>query len=355
MEFTQLQFRGRRVLPALLFCFIAISLPGSSWAQSTYYEGKVLTILRGGAPGGYGDLQARALIPFLEKYIPGNPTIVIEYMRGAAGRKAANHMYLSVRPDGLTVGAVGNGLVTGPILGMMGTEYDLDRFIYLGSTESGSPSGIVTRKEIGLDSIEKLQAATGVRIGAHSVGHITYITGRLSAYLLGLKEPKFVVGYSGPERVAALLRGEVDAGSMSAATATQNPTMPDQVDIHAVYTVPKGRYIPPFSTQIPEIDVFAKTEKERQILSLYRSFLYPRWPYFLPPGTPEEPVNILRQAVEKSFADPGFPKLFKKLTGAVPSPLSWREVETAIKEIPRDEEVIALYKHMADHRPLPPR
>lgn len=351
MKLTEHYFRCRRIFPALLW-FWASFLPGLSSAQSTYYDGKVLTILRGGAPGGYGDLQARALIPFLKQYIPGNPTIIIEYMRGAAGRKAANHMYLSVKPDGLTIGAVGNGLITGPILGMMGTEYDLSRFIYLGSTESGSPSAFVTRKEIGLDSIEKLRAASGVRIGAHSVGHITYITGRLTAYLLGLKEPKFVVGYSGPERVAALLRGEVDSGSMSAATATQHTMLVDKVDIHAVFTVPKDRYVPPFSSRMPEIDVFAKTEKGRQLLSLYRASLYPRWPYFLPPGTPHEPVKILRDAVEKSFKDPGFPKEFKKLTGADPSPLSWSEIETAIKEIPRDPEVIELYKHLAGHRPL---
>ena len=354
MDLRQDQFRYRHILPALLW-LCAIFLPGISWAQTTYYEGKVLTILRGGSPGGYGDLQARALIPFLHRYIPGNPTIVIQYMSGAAGRKAANHMYSSVKADGLTVGAVGNGLITGPILGMLGTEYDLARFIYLGSTESGSPTGFVTRKELGLNSLEKLRAATGLRIGAHSVGHITYITGRLTAYLLGLKKPKFVVGYSGPERVAALLTGEVDAGSMSAATATQRPMLAEKVDIHTVFTVPRGRYVPPFSNQMPEIDVFAKTDKERQVLSLYRAFLYPRWLYFLSPGTPQEPVNVLRDAMKKAFSDPGFPKEFKKLTGVIPSPVSWEGIEAAIKDISRDPEVIALYKHMADHRSLPAR
>ena len=36
-----------------------------------YYQGKTVTILGGGTPGGYGDLQARALMPYLKKYIPG--------------------------------------------------------------------------------------------------------------------------------------------------------------------------------------------------------------------------------------------------------------------------------------------
>ena len=52
---------------------------------------------------------------------------------------------------------------------------------------------------------------------------------------------------------------------------------------------------------------------------------------------------------------PGFAKEFKKLTGLEPSPISAEAIETAIKELPRDPETIALYKHIADHRPLPTR
>jgi tripartite-type tricarboxylate transporter receptor subunit TctC len=343
-----------RFLAALLSIYACVS-PGLSWGQATYYQGKTLTILRGGSPGGYGDLQARALIPYLKKYIPGEPTIVIEHKQGAAGRTAINHIYSGAKPDGLTIGAVGNVLVSGPILGLAGSNYDLDKLIYLGSTESGSPTAFVTRKEAGLDSLEKLRTATGVRIGAHSVGHITYINGRLAAYFLELKEPKFVVGYSGPEREVALLQGEVDGGSMSRATIQQEPSLVEKVYFHTVITIPKGRYVPPYSRDIPEIDSFAKNEKEHRLLSLYRAFDYPRWPYFLSPGTPKELVNILREAMAKSFKDPGFAKEFKKLTGADPSPITSEAIEAAIRELPRDPETIALYKHLADHRPMPAR
>jgi tripartite-type tricarboxylate transporter receptor subunit TctC len=329
--------------------------PGLSYTQSAYYQGKTITIMRGGSPGGYGDLQARALIPFLKKYIPGEPTIVIEHKQGAAGRTAANYIYSTVKPDGLTIGAVGNALISGPILGLPGSNYDLDKFIYLGSTESGSPTAFVTRKEARLDSLEKLRTATGIRIGAHSVGHITYINGRIAAYLLGLKAPKFVVGYSGPERDVALIQGEVDGGSMSRATIQQNPSLMEKVYFHALITIPKGRYVSPYSRDIPEIDSFVKSEKENRLLSLYRAFNYPRWPYFVPPGTPAELVNILREAMAKAFNDPGFAHEFKKLTGADPSPIPAEAIESAIKELPRDPETVAFYKHLADHRPMPER
>jgi tripartite-type tricarboxylate transporter receptor subunit TctC len=354
MEPTKNNFRWLRFLAALLSIY-AFGSPGLAWAQTAYYQGKTLTILRGGTPGGYGDLQARALIPYLKKYVPGEPTVIIEHKQGAAGRTAINYIYSGAKPDGLTIGAVGNVLVSGPILGLAGSNYDLDKLIYLGSTESGSPTAFVTRKEAGLDSVEKLRAATGIRIGANSVGHITYINGRLAAYLLGLKEPKFVVGYSSAERDVALLQGEIEGGSMSSATIQQNPSLMEKVHFHTVITVPKGRYIPPYSRETPEIDSFAKSEKEHRLLNLYRAFDYPRWPYILPPGTPKELVNILREAMAKSFKDPGFAKEFKKLTGVDPSPITSEAIEAAIKDLPRDPETIALYKHLADHRPMPPR
>jgi tripartite-type tricarboxylate transporter receptor subunit TctC len=353
MEPTQKKFRRLRLLAALLI--YACTALESSWAQTAYYQGKTVTILRGGTPGGYGDLQARALIPYLKKYIPGEPTIIIEHKQGAAGRTAINYIYSGAKADGLTIGAVGNVLVSGPILGLAGTNYELDKLIYLGSTESGSPTAFVTRKDAGFDSVDKLRATTGIRIGANSVSHITYINGRLAAYLLGLKEPKFVVGYSSAERDVALVRGEVDGGSMSSATIQQNPSLVEKVNFHAIITVPKGRYVAPYSRATPEIDSFATSEMEHRLLGLYRAFDYPRWPYILPPGTPKDLVNILRDAMTKSFKDPGFAKEFKKLTGVDPSPITAEAIEAALKDLPRDSETIALYKQLADHRPMPPR
>ena len=51
---------------------------------------------------------------------------------------------------------MGAGLVSGPILGLPGAKYNLEKLLYLGSTESGDPYLFITRKEAGLDSLEKL-------------------------------------------------------------------------------------------------------------------------------------------------------------------------------------------------------
>ena len=196
---------------------ISLLPAASAFSQADFYKGKTIKIIRGGGPGGSGEFQTRALMKFLEKYIPGQPRLMMEYVEGAAGRKAANVIYSSTRPDGLTIGSIGAGLVVGPILGLPGSNYDLDKFIYLGSTDTGDPYIFYTKASLGLDNLEKLRAASGLRLGAHAVGHPVYVTGRMVAYLLNLKEPKFVTGYTGPEIYVAITRGELDAHATGAA------------------------------------------------------------------------------------------------------------------------------------------
>jgi hypothetical protein len=230
---------------------VVVLLPGASgYAQTPFYQGKTITIIQAREPGGTGDMRVRALIPFLRKYIPGEPAIVSEYMPGGGGRKAANQLFRGVRPDGLTIGNVGAGLVSNAILGQSGVQYDIDRFIYLGSPNSASHYVFKTAARLGLSTLEKLRAHSGIRIGAQTVGHDIYMNGRLFAWLLGLKDPKFITGYSGPELDTAMLQGELDARANIADTILKRT--PDFVDkglmhFHAIIEIPRGDKHPRFS------------------------------------------------------------------------------------------------------------
>jgi tripartite-type tricarboxylate transporter receptor subunit TctC len=90
------------VLAVLAVC-AWVNLVTYGYAQSDFYKGKTITVVQIVGAGGTGDLRRKALFPFLQKYIPGNPTIVSDYMPGGGGRKAANHVYRVARADGLTM------------------------------------------------------------------------------------------------------------------------------------------------------------------------------------------------------------------------------------------------------------
>ncbi|MGH7927885.1 MAG: hypothetical protein ACREQV_08840 [Candidatus Binatia bacterium] len=328
-----------------------------AYAQSPYYQGKTIRLIQGREAGGSGDIRSRAVMPFLKKYIPGNPNIVSEFMPGGGGRKAANYIFATARPDGLAFGHVSSGIVTSAVLGQTGIQYELDKFHWLGSTDSAFHYAFFTRKELALNSLEKLRAYPGLRIGATSIGHTTYTYGRTFAWLLDLKEAKFVLGYSSLEVDVAMARGELDARSNNTAEVVRRN--PDAVkkalfDFAAVLKIPREDKEPNFD-HLPELDGLVKSERERRFLTLMRSTRMVGTPYILSPGTPKEQVQILRDAMKKTFRDPEFQKEFKKLTGDDPSPLMPESQEEIIRSIPRDAETIALFNIINGNKPLPPR
>src|ERR1700675_4066546 len=78
--------------------------PSWAFSQVPFYQGKTIIVISGQEPGGTGDMRLKALLPYLKKHIPGQPNLLPEYMPGGGGRKAANYIYRTARPDGLTLG-----------------------------------------------------------------------------------------------------------------------------------------------------------------------------------------------------------------------------------------------------------
>jgi tripartite-type tricarboxylate transporter receptor subunit TctC len=213
----------------------------------------------------------------------------------------------------------------------------------------------LTRREAGVKTIDDLRSVSNLRIGAQAVGHSIYFVGRMFAYLIGIKEPGFVVGYSGTELDAALARGEIDARINNAdTTLTRNVEMlkTGAVVPHIIMEVPKGMKHHHFSN-LPEIESFAKSERERKLLHMVRVFRQFGTPSILPPGTPKEQVEILKTAMVKIFTDPSFPAEYKKFTGDDATPLMPDDMEKALKELPRDAETVALFKQLNAAGPLP--
>lgn len=335
------------------FSGLVLFFPTAGSTQAPYYQGKTITVIAGRSPGGVADLRTKAILPFLQKHIPGNPTIVPQYMPGAGGRKAANQVYRAAA-DGLTIGASSPGVLESAVLGASGVEYDPSKFIYLGSPFSVNNNIFATRKALGINSLEKLRAASGLRIGAQSVGHIQYSRGRLFAWLLDLKDPRFVVGYPGAELDVALERGEVDARAAALDTAVLSESYKNLVDFHAILEIPKGHRPGQFA-HLPEIEAFVRSDIERRVLSLSRIFWGVGSLTYLPPGTPEKFAEILRQAFRDSYKDRQFHEQYKKTLGLYPTPLMPEEQQKLVAELPRDSEVIKLFKTIAGIDPLPSR
>ena len=74
-----------------------------SYAQD-FYAGKTIRIVVGFPAGGGFDTYSRIIARHISKYIPGNPTVVVDNVTGAGSLIAANSVYKAAKPDGLTIG-----------------------------------------------------------------------------------------------------------------------------------------------------------------------------------------------------------------------------------------------------------
>ena len=343
-----------------LICLLFLLCTGASaQPQAPFYEGKNILLVIGTDAGGSGDLRPRAILPALKKHIPGHPNIVVQYLPGAGGRKAANHVYTTVKPDGLTIGAMVTGMIQGPLFGESDVLYNLDKFIYLGSHARYAPYGFISRKAAGFTSKEKLSAATGVRIGAPAVGHSLYTMARLFAYMFDMKEPRFVTGYTPREVDFALERNEVDARvSVLDSLLTRNAEWFDKDLIHlnATIDIPKDlNHSHPRLAKLPEIEIYARSNQERRLIALFRGVRGIGQPFLVPPGTPPDRVKILRDAMRKAFADPEYLKGYEKLTSEPAMPLAPEDFEKQLRELPREAELIDLFEKFSGPGPLPKR
>ena len=106
---------------------------------------------------------------------------------------------------------------------------------------------------------------------------------------------------------------------------------------------------------LPELEVLAKTERDRQLINLQRSFRLTGSPFILPLDTPKDRVVILQNAMTKVFKDPEFPKYFKKMVGDDPELVFPEVMDKAVKELKRPPEVVELLKKIAGADPLPVR
>src|SRR5437868_11305009 len=98
-----------KALPvALCAALWSAGIPGAVSAQPAdkFFEGKTIRIVVALGAGGDYDNYARLVGRWIRKYIPGNPTTVVQNMPGAGGLTAANHLANVAPKDGTVWGAL---------------------------------------------------------------------------------------------------------------------------------------------------------------------------------------------------------------------------------------------------------
>jgi tripartite-type tricarboxylate transporter receptor subunit TctC len=117
----------------LLIVALCGRLVSPAVAQEGFFHGKTIRFIVGFSAGGGFDAYSRTIARHMGKYIPGNPTVLVENMAGAGSMIAVNYTYNQAKPDGLTIGNWIGGLVLQQYLGAKGISFDVQKFEWVGS------------------------------------------------------------------------------------------------------------------------------------------------------------------------------------------------------------------------------
>jgi tripartite-type tricarboxylate transporter receptor subunit TctC len=276
------------------------------WACATsaqdIYKDKTLTFIVGYSPGGTYDQYTRLIARHIGKYLPGNPSRIVENMPGAGGIIAANHLYNRVKPDGLTVAAWASPLILQHVMGNDAIKIDGRKVGWVGipgpydtACHFNEASGIKTMEDW-------MHAKRPMKIS--SIGPGTSLSDVPKLLKAALNLPlEMVEGYKGgSEARLALESGEVDGVCASwQATKVSWRNQMAAGKIHVVLQATLKSH--PDLKKVPLAINYAKTDEARTLLKVADNVHGYQFPYSVAPGTPPERLKILQQAFLKTLRD----------------------------------------------------
>src|SRR5215510_491983 len=109
MTFSRGSKSGAFVLGAVILLGVA---PVAAQNAANFYRGKTVRIVVGFSPGDGYDLYARLLARHYARHIPGNPTVVVQNMPGAASLKSVQYLTVGAPTDGTLITTFNPGLIT---------------------------------------------------------------------------------------------------------------------------------------------------------------------------------------------------------------------------------------------------
>lgn len=275
-------------------------------AVEDFYKGKRITIIVPSATGGSYDLYARVLARHYGRYIPGNPSFIVQNMPGAGGRRGTSFIYNAAPKDGTVLGAVHNFIATVPLFegDRVNAGFDPRQFNWIGSVTDGISVGLNWHTSP-VKSYKDLYEREMV-VGGVGSDTLMVTNGYLFNGLLGMKL-KVIAGYlSSGEVDLAMERGEiegrVDGGWVSVKQAHYDRVKDGTIRILFQLGLKKHPELP----DVPLALDFARNDEERRILeTAFLPYEFGR-PYMAAPGVPVDRIAGLRKAFMATVRDKGF-------------------------------------------------
>jgi tripartite-type tricarboxylate transporter receptor subunit TctC len=270
-----------------------------------FYRGRTLTLIVGFSTGGGYDLLARTVARYMERTIPGNPTIIVQNMPGAGSLVAANHMFNVSPKDGSVFGIFIASMPLAPLWKVKEAQYDPLGIQWLGSLADNGASVVFVRSDAPATTLEEAMVKT-VLLGSTGPGATTSAYPVMLNDLIGTKF-KLVFGYQGTgQTMLAIERGEVH-GRADNDWRSIVRGHPDWMAKNFVVPLVQLTLKPhPAIPNVPLALDYVKDEKDKEVLRLAFGAAQFTRAFSMAPEVPKDRVAVLRKAFEDIIKDPNF-------------------------------------------------
>jgi tripartite-type tricarboxylate transporter receptor subunit TctC len=288
------------LVTAMALCGLA--RPASAQSADEFYRGRQIRFIVGTAAGQDYDAWSRLIGRHMGRFMPGNPSFVVENMPGAGHILATNYLFNLAPRDGSVIGMVSRNITEAAMTKLPNVRFDPGKFGWIGSPELNHRV-LFVNTATGIDKVADLatrELIVGVTGGAQGVTAAPI----LLKNLLGLRL-KIIQGYHSPgDIVLAMARREVDAlvDSIGAPDGARRRWL-ESGQMRVLFSMERE---PVKGLDAPSIFAFTRTERQREVLAFFASSMELGRPFMAPPGVPPERLAVLRRAFDQTVADKAF-------------------------------------------------
>jgi tripartite-type tricarboxylate transporter receptor subunit TctC len=295
--------------------FVVVTAAGA--AADDFYKGKTIRVTVGLAPGGGYDTYARAIARHMGKYIPGNPSFVVDNMEGAGSLIAANYTYNKADRDGTFIGVWNSAYMLYQALGDKAVRLDGRKLNWIGAPVKGSP-GCNIMAFTGLKTMDDVvKSGKALKMGSTRAGS-TY--NDLPLILNQTVGSKFNVinGYKGTSVITLAMRSkELDGGcwGWESARVTARAMLDAQGDQKLIPILVHKKWEDPELKNVPLTRDYIQSKAGKDGVALYNAWVNQyefQRPWVMPPGVPKDRLEIMRKAFKETMQDPEFVAEAKK-------------------------------------------
>ncbi|MEQ8192884.1 MAG: hypothetical protein RIB59_00200 [Rhodospirillales bacterium] len=339
---------------------LGLSLGFAPAANAADFSGKTVQIIVPSKEGSGTNRYARLLQKFMEKYLPGNPAVLVVNKPGGAFVKGSNWFQREAKPNGLMLITGSSSMLNSYVFGGKKIQYKLLTWRPVILSPFGTQ--FLTLRKTGVEGKDIGKDIRILQKGAWSSGGKNPTSGELRSFLaydlLGIKNITPVFGLSTGGRRKALLRGELQLShdNTVAYLGKSKKYVEKGLLSHYMtlgYIQPDGTIgpDPAFPNKPTFFDaykaVYGKAPSGpgwKALLHLMNITVMSAKSLWLPAGTSDDILNTYIDAMKKVLKDPEFIKHGGKEFESYPQSFGSEAAKIVKNAVSFDEETYAWIK-----------